>query len=333
MPRLTEQDNWLQEYLGLFDHAGKMFKGMAQKLSLVEKAVSGARVIDAGTLKAIEEKGDAWSYMSWWPPLSNRVKKPVPLSDLEEAVRNLFDQIRNIEVTSVAFRFVMPDEFGILSPPVASLLNVVPEEHSVDTYERYCTTLRRLRKHYGLKRVADLDMGLWTAVTLQHERDYQPLRERMLKDEFFQETRLKNLLEGPESLFSPLKRVAKGKALEERRRLLFAKVVVKHHHFIGALVAARSFEVFIKHLANKWDIKRYEERSNKRKEVLMGQLVREVGGNRRAKELGYSAEAFGAWWDTRNDIVHGDDSKKAEWFVYQVVGLANKLRAEGLDLE
>ncbi len=87
MPRLTEPDKWLQEYLGLFDHAGKMFKGMAQKLSLVEKAVSGARVIDAGTLKAIEEKGDAWSYMSWWPRLSGDVTQPVRISHLKENVK------------------------------------------------------------------------------------------------------------------------------------------------------------------------------------------------------------------------------------------------------
>jgi len=47
-----------------------------------------------------------------------------------------------------------------------------------------------------------VDMGLWTASKLQ---DVSPHWNRMHKDEFFQETRLKNLLQGPGSLFPPLK--------------------------------------------------------------------------------------------------------------------------------
>ena len=330
--------NWLQDYRGLFDEATERCTEKVQKLSLVEEAVSEARksgCIDADTLKAIEEKRDAWSYMSWWPPLSHLVEHRVPLSD-PDAVHNLFDQIHNIEVTSVAFRFVMPDEFGIFSPPVAFILNVVPGRDSVGTYERYCKILRKLRDHYGLSRVADVDMALWTTSVLQDIPDYDALKDQMQEDEFFQETRLTNLLQGPGSLFPRLKGDAKTKALDERRRLLFAKIVVKDQHFIGALVAARSFEVLIKHLADEWDIKRYEERGIKRYEVLMGQLARDVGGDRRAKKLGYSAEAFGEWWDARNKIVHGDDpisSKKAKWFVDRVVGFAKDLQSEGLDLE
>lgn len=207
-------------------------------------------------------------------------KQPVGISHLEkdadrkQAVRDLFDQVHHIEVTSLVFRFVRPDEFGILSPPVAFILNVVPGRDSVETYERYCKILRELKDYYDLDRVADVDMALWTASHLQV--GYQALSDRMWEDEFFQGIRLKNLLEGPGILFPPLKRRAKTeRARDERRRLLFAEIVVKHHPFIGALVAVRSFEVLIKHLANKWGINCHN--------VPMVQLVQVVGGRRKAE--------------------------------------------------
>ena len=105
-------------------------------------------------LRCIEDS-PAWTYRSWWPRLSAALDPPVALPpDLTDpaakrrAVQDLYDRLNHIEVVSVLLRFYCPPEFGIISPPVASLLNLVPCDPHPRYYCRYLDVLDDLRRHY-----------------------------------------------------------------------------------------------------------------------------------------------------------------------------------------
>ena len=132
----------------------------------------------------------------------------------EKIIQNLLKVFRQIELVSIMLRFICPDSFGILSPPVKHVLDLPHGKNAVETYVNYLRNLRNIRDEYNLHTASRADMALWV---LEH-KCYGELnlkngniKEEFQKDEFMLQLRAKNLVKPLLTL--PWIRLAK--ALEE----------------------------------------------------------------------------------------------------------------------
>ena len=226
---------WLRECHRLFRELLELHSRQKQDLRQVEREVRQARTgnhVTATVLQIIENSA-GWTYPSWWPILSEKVKDhPIELPELlpapqkkQEAIRLLYDRLRHIEVVSVVLRFLCPEEFGILSPPVMNLVNLPRARNHVELYCRYLSILTNIRDHYGeFKRVADFDMALWAAAHLDSTR-HRIIWNQMLHDPYFQEILLSNLLEG----------FGRSWGQSDRERLMLAKILLDYDYMLAAL--------------------------------------------------------------------------------------------------
>ena len=78
-------------------------------------------------------------------------------------ISSLLRVFRQIEPVSVILRFISPEDFGILSPPVEKVLGLGPLRNHTDRYRAYLRSLRKIKddKDRGFDTVADVDMALW----------------------------------------------------------------------------------------------------------------------------------------------------------------------------
>ena len=79
----------------------------------------------------------------------------------------------------------LPDRFGIYSPPVASLLGLIPSDEPVKTYLSYREVLRKVGMLHQVERIAHVDMALWAAARESTTESHKILRSRMHGDARF----------------------------------------------------------------------------------------------------------------------------------------------------
>jgi hypothetical protein len=290
---------WIQEFHKLFAEATECYTGRRQDLTLVECEVADARgggPITAGVLRAIEESS-SWDYPRWWPRLSMSLKQPVGVppdlsssSTRREALSQLYDRLQHIEVVSVVMRFTVPQEFGIISPPVAHLLALPPERDHVAHLLTYESTLKAFREHYEKAwRVADVDMALWSAAHLQSQ--HPALAEEMYRDEFFQEARLGNLLGG----------LGKYYRRTQGDQIILAKAMLKTDYKLAAVVAGKVHDVL-------------------RKNVTPDEFA----------ERGITREGRAKWKKQRNRAMHENPAlskKEAIEFVHDIAEILRRLES------
>ena len=120
---------WIQECRGLYKEFVERVSGTRVAPRRLEEALSGAKAkgrIGSDELRIIEDSPD-WPYPQWWPRLSAQFGESISLAgDKKGRVESLQNRVKYIEVVSVILRFVFPEEFGIISPPVIGLLNLAP---------------------------------------------------------------------------------------------------------------------------------------------------------------------------------------------------------------
>jgi len=189
----------------------------------------------------------------------------------------------------------------------------------------YIRTLRQLADHYGLGRVADVDMALWSAAHSQ--ADLPAIAQLMYQDEYFQEIRLKNMFSG----IRTLRARSAGRSLDERmlkEHLLVARAFLPHDHTLAALLCGRTFEALVEIMSSRWGVphgvKKWNQSEFRNRLKKIGQLYEFT-------ELGYFVKDLNRWWDWRNEAIHSDkriSRKNAEEFVSQVSELAKKLLLE-----
>lgn len=189
---------WIQECHTLYGEFVERVSGRRVAPGQLEEALSEAkakRQVGSEELRIIEESPD-WPYPQWWPRLSTQFGESLLLHGVKEKiVKILYDRIKYIEVVSIILRFVFPEDFGIISPPVIGLLNLPPGRNHEEQYLRYLSVLDQIKQHYeGLEDIADIDMALWAAAHLDSE--YQAILEEMQDDQVFQEIRLRNMVDG-----------------------------------------------------------------------------------------------------------------------------------------
>ncbi len=124
-------------------------------------------------------------------------------------IEDLLGAFRDIGLVSIILRFICPDSFGILSPPVEYALNLRRGKTAVATYRNYLKDLREIRQHYEFKTAAEADKALW--VLKHHMCDDKGTNGKRIKkaieeDEFMLRLRAKNLVIPINEL--PLERLA-----------------------------------------------------------------------------------------------------------------------------
>ena len=293
--------NWLQEFLKLFPEATERQYSRKQRLEDVESAVSDARSnlsIGQKTLRDIEES-DAWNYPWFWPKMSEVIKDSIPIpADLTKyearhsLISALYKQLRHIEVVSVILRFIYPEEFGIMSPPVSSFLRLLPLEDNVSYYEQYLNVLEKIKNQYKLERIADADMAMWSASHLYLNPDYSAIVDDMREDEYFQDLLFRNTISGWGT-------IARQTKIDH---ILFAEAFLKHDYLISAVIAARIFESDIRELASKLDVKTGATKINQSK---TGALVNRIGHKESSlHKIDISPGELKQWWGWRIEAVH-----------------------------
>lgn len=113
---------------------------------------------------------EEWDYKKFWPDLSSKGNQRKPIEGCfklgwkgrETAVRRLYDRFQHIEVVSIVLRFVDPENYGIISPPVEKFLGLQPQDNHIKYYLTYLNVLNDVSRHYGRpSNLADVDMAIW----------------------------------------------------------------------------------------------------------------------------------------------------------------------------
>jgi hypothetical protein len=152
-------------------------------------------------------------------------------------IRELLKVLRSIDLVSIILRFVRPDQYGVISPPVERVLDLRRGSDAVQTYCFYLDDLRRITKNFGLRRTADADMALWVL----HEKCFGHESDPEIKcsyemDPTFLDIRVNNLI-------LPLAKVSNA-------RLAAALCRLQEKRDIAGLIACHEFEALIRKMAN-----------------------------------------------------------------------------------
>ena len=266
--------NYLQECLRRQGVVAKELFRRPQNLRRIEEEVSK---IESTSLvyDHIEPimKVEPWGEQQFWQWPSpeeydtRRGSMPIPLWNIRsnrtrEKDKTIVDELLrvflHIEPVSVVMRFLAPDRFGILSPPVEKLLEISPSSSPTEKYLSYIQDLLAIKDKRNFKRVADVDMAIWT---LQQAIDHPnrvnrvaPEGKRWRKeyndDPLLRTIRVQNLTR---SLFSSMELadVAEVLAADYRHDLTDGKLLQ-----LAGQIAGNQFERAVMEVAEK-TIKKY----------------------------------------------------------------------------
>lgn len=185
---------YLQDCLSLFPKMscvlyGKKYDmdGLGAKLSDVAKKDS----LSLENLMLIRD-AEEWEYSKFWPDPEAMLKLRKPIEGCFRlgwegrgaAIKKLYDRFQHIEVVSIILRFVDPNNFGIISPPVEKFLGLQPQENHVKYYLTYLNSLKVISSHYErLKKLAEVDMALWCLWHLLKNWRNRKFREKWDKED------------------------------------------------------------------------------------------------------------------------------------------------------
>lgn len=170
--------NYLHKCLNEFRVVTEKKYGTPLDFAQVEASVGqlrGQKPLTYEDLRVFESPDQVWFQRYWvLPPehhLTQALKRrsidfrPLPK---EEAtlIASLVEVFKSVELVSIILRFVKPEHYGIISPPVERILDVRRGADAVKTYLNYVQDLRDVTRRYHFKRAADADMALWVL----HER-------------------------------------------------------------------------------------------------------------------------------------------------------------------
>jgi hypothetical protein len=290
---------WLERFHALFGVATERRAGRAQDLSRVEEQLLQGRHewrVGQRELEIIETS-DGWDYPKWWPRISSHIERPITLpthiysaQGKRTAIEDLHDVLKNIEIVSVVMRFMCPEAFGIISPPVTSFLCFFPASSPVDYYLHYLKVLNGFVEHYGVfGRVADIDMALWSAAHLSLDPAYASVSEEMRNDEYLQEVRLANLIAGLGQFWRR----------SEMQRVVFARMLLEHDHVLGSVIGARVYESVLREMMEYYGLLKGVF------DKIDLTLVRQLERRSEIVSLGLRPSELEALWKLRHEAVHG----------------------------
>ena len=208
------------------------YKGRSQRVALIEEQLGSVRSSRRLTYENLEKikNSDVWNAddFGYWPArgeVTRRLESKewdfwnLPRNE-DRIIPQLLDVFRQIEIVSVILRFVVPEHYGIISPPVESVLGISPFPDRAERYKRYLQCIRKIRDgHRGLSTAAQVDMALWVLQVgvlegllkdLLAADDYEALRAAFEQDGQLRAIRVGNLTR---PLFEDLSRADLADAL------------------------------------------------------------------------------------------------------------------------
>jgi len=115
----------------------------------------------------------------------------------QRVIEDLLQAFLSIELVSIILRFIRPDSFGILSPPVEHVLDLRRGRDAVQTYLNYLRNLRSIRDKYKFDTAAKADMALWVLAQKCYgigTTGDPKIRQEYEKDRFMLRLRAENLV-------------------------------------------------------------------------------------------------------------------------------------------
>jgi len=175
--------------------------GTSRPLAVLEEPVGRLRQGGSLRYEDLERLADpaVWPFDRWWRwPTREQIEHLLPRTEdrfafleslpaehgereAESSVISLlyYDIFKHIELVSIVLRFTNTLDYGMYSPPVAYYLNV-PRGYSYGReYRSFLGELRKLRKVYGLKRIADMEQFCWV-LAMSQKPELADLREGIL---------------------------------------------------------------------------------------------------------------------------------------------------------
>lgn len=169
----TQSQDYLRRCGELHIRVTKARYGKIWDLKSIEDAAKDIRSRGQLTYDDIEmiraEKVWNANVFGYWPPQSEVEPDLKSLNfgigslrkKEKTVISSLLRVFRQIQPVSVILRFIAPEHFGILSPPVEKVLGLGPLRNHTDRYRAYLKSLRRIKNDRGFDTVADVDMALW----------------------------------------------------------------------------------------------------------------------------------------------------------------------------
>ncbi|HGE70177.1 TPA: hypothetical protein ENX78_05030 [Candidatus Poribacteria bacterium] len=163
----------LKRLLDIFSNATIYLVGREQNLQGLETAladIKGKSIPFTRThLEIIRDKENKyWNFERFWtlPDINS-----LDFSELDRAIKNksekkgaiyiLNSQIKNIEISSIIFRFIDPENYGIISSPVEKVLELKRGFSDEENYIYYLDNLKLIKDRYGFHKIAHVDMALF----------------------------------------------------------------------------------------------------------------------------------------------------------------------------
>lgn len=280
----TPRPTYLHRCFEAFAAISAKIYGTPFDLPAIERAVKHLQRNTPLTYQDLRyfESPDHWWFKQFWlfppehdvaPALNSRTFNFWQLQDGNEraTITALLDIFRSVDLVSIILRFIRPDRYGILSPPVERVLDVRRCSDGVETYMNYLSNLRAIRQQYGFTRAADADMALWVL----HERCFGGLRDQEVarayaSDSFMLQLRARNLVAPLAELAAP--------------RLAQALQGVKPD--LAALVACHALEIQLRELATNHGV------AGRNLDELIRALPRYGGIDRLRKASGNGSARF-----------------------------------------
>lgn len=244
--------DYLQRCCELHTELTEIRFGRRQDLDDIERAVAHVRSSRRLTYDDIEKIRDSrvWDadLFGYWPSRTEieSILDPtewdfwnLPKRE-DKAIAALIDVFRQIEPASVVLRFIVPDHYGILSPPVETVLGLGPYRRRRDRYKAYLWNLRTLQRDRGLPSAAKADMALWVLQVglvdglLREHRDYEMLQEAYKSDGRLRAIQVGNLT---------------SRLFKDLSRSDLAEALLGTNAELAGQIAAIEFERSIKRLA------------------------------------------------------------------------------------
>jgi hypothetical protein len=203
--------NYLQQCFESFKDICEKKYGTRFDLPAIEQAVKKFRShrepLTFEDLQKFESPEHWWFAKNWVFPPEHHVRNALELKPFEfwllpgkerkehDVIKSLVEIFKSIELVSIILRFIRPEHYGIISPPVEFVLDVRRGKDSTETYLNYLGNLRQVRDHYGFCKASEADMALWVL----YERCFgkyidSATQEAYRGDVFLRRLRAKNLL-------------------------------------------------------------------------------------------------------------------------------------------
>ena len=142
-------DTYLQACLSAFGEVSEKKYGRPFNFRAIEISVNHLRGKKPLTYTDLQyfESSEHWWFKDYWAfPPQDRIASALkdrrfnfwqlPKKETQ-TLRDLLDAFKSIELVSIILRFVRPEHYGIISPPVERVLDVRRGSDAVETYLNY----------------------------------------------------------------------------------------------------------------------------------------------------------------------------------------------------